>query len=122
MGCTADGGLRASTTDAKWCAWGNAGATASAPTIATVAGLMSSELTMWAAKATRMGTAATTTAAILTTATHPPITMAPGTTVGLTIRCPHRLLMDGVGAGRRGTATTVLTSSRIRCIRRLHFG
>src|SRR5260370_27980973 len=110
MGCTADGGLRARNTDAKWWAWGNAGATASAPTIATVAGLMSSELTMWADKATRMGTAATTTAAILTTATPPPITMAPGTTVGLTIRGPHRLLIDGGGAGRRGARPYLPTS------------
>src|SRR5258707_5974521 len=102
----AGGELRACTTDARWSAWGNAGATASAPTIATAAGLMSSELTMWADKATRMGTAATTTAAILTTATPPPITMAPGTTGGLTIRGPHRLLMDGVGAGRPWSAST----------------
>src|SRR5260370_10012827 len=106
MGCTADGGLRARNTDAKWWAWGNAGATASAPTIATVAGLMSSELTMWADKATRMGTAATTTAAILTTATPPPITMAPGTTVGLTIRGPPPVLMDAGGALARCGATT----------------
>src|SRR5258708_34703063 len=82
---------------------------------------MSSELTMWADRATRMGTAATTTAAILTMATPPPITMAPHTTVGLTIRGRHRLLMDGVGAGRRGTAATVLYSHPFRGIPRPRF-
>src|SRR5271169_1763899 len=108
--------------DAPWSAMDTMVDTASAPTITTAATPMFSAPTTGADTTTPMATATTTMGAVLITVTHPPTITVRDTTGGPIIRGPRRSLTDGVGAGRRGMATTDLTSRPIRCTRPQHSG
>src|ERR1700719_1566727 len=108
--------------DAPWSATEDTEDTASAHIIGMAAENIRSELTIGTDTTTRMAIATITMAAVLITAMRHRITTVRLITDGLTIHGPRPSLTDGDGAGRRGMATTVLTSRRIPCIQRAHSG